>query len=161
VAGLEFFSPTPTVQGEANFFMRTLLLLLPWLELFTLIQLGVQTSALVALVYVFLTFVLGLTVLRYQGAGMFQRLREQQMGRAIGPELLVDDMALGFAGVLLMIPGLLTDIAAIFVAIGPLRRQLVRWLHRGERPDSRREAPSTDSRPDSITIEGDFNRLDD
>ncbi len=141
--------------------MQVLLLLLPWAELFTLVQLGVQTSALTALLYVLVTFIFGLSVLRHQGAGMFQRLREQQAGRVMGPELLLDDMAVGFAGVLLMIPGMLTDFAAIVVVIGPLRRQLVRWLHRGERSDPRREAPGTDDRPDAITIEGDFNRLDD
>ncbi len=35
--------------------MRLLILLLPWLELFSLIKLGVETSALTALLYVFVT----------------------------------------------------------------------------------------------------------
>ena len=140
--------------------MQTLLLLLPWLELFTLIQLGIQTSALTALAYVFLTFVLGLMVLRHQGMGMFERMREQQMGQVVGPQLLLDDMAVGFAGLLLMIPGILTDVAAVIVAIGPLRRQLVRWLHRGERPDPYREPPRSDNPRDSVTLEGDYNRVD-
>ena len=51
--------------------MRVFFLLLPWLELFTLIQLGIETSALTALGYVFLTFLAGLFVLRIQGMGMF------------------------------------------------------------------------------------------
>ena len=61
--------------------MRLFLLLLPWLELFTLIQLGVATSALAALAYVFLTFVAGLALLRLQGRDLFNRLREAQEGR--------------------------------------------------------------------------------
>ena len=72
--------------------MRLFIALLPWLELFTLIQLGIKTSALTALLYVLATFLLGAAVLRRQGMGMFERLRQAQEGRIIGRELLVDDM---------------------------------------------------------------------
>ena len=70
--------------------MRVFFLLLPWLELFTLIQLGIETSALTAIAYVVLTFALGLAVLRRQGMGMFERLRQSQQGSVIGPGLLLD-----------------------------------------------------------------------
>ena len=56
--------------------MRFLVFLLPWLELFTLIELGIETSALTALGYVLLTFVLGMAILQRQGWGMFERLRD-------------------------------------------------------------------------------------
>ena len=108
--------------------MRFLILLMPWIELFGLIQLGIETSALTALAYVVLTMVLGFAILRRQGMGMFERLRETQEGRIIGPELLLDDMAVGFSGLLLIIPGLVTDAAALLLLIGPLRRRVSRWL---------------------------------
>ena len=95
--------------------MRLFLLLLPWLELFTLIQLGVATSALAALAYVFLTFVAGLALLRLQGRDLFNRLREAQEGRLFGPQIFVDDMAVGLAALLLMVPGLITDTLALLV----------------------------------------------
>ena len=78
--------------------MRFFIMLLPWLELFTLIELGIETSALTAIVYVFATGALGLAILRRQGRGMFESLREAQNGRVIGPQLLLDDMAMGCAG---------------------------------------------------------------
>ena len=43
---------------------------------------------------------------------MFERLRQTQEGRIMGPQLLLDDMAMGLAGLLLMIPGMITDFAA-------------------------------------------------
>ena len=137
--------------------MRLFILLLPWLELFTLIQLGIETSALTALCYVLLTFVIGAAVLRRQGMGMFERLRQSQEGRIIGPELLLDDMALGLAGLLLIFPGLISDVAAIIVMIGPLRRRLARWVS-GPTPEP--YSPQRD-RTESTTIEGDFRHLDD
>jgi UPF0716 protein FxsA len=136
--------------------MRLFILLLPWLELFTLIQLGIQTSALTAIAYVLVTLVLGMVVLQRQGEGMFERLRQSQEGRIIGPELLLDDMAMGLAGLLLIIPGMITDAAALLVMIGPLRRRLARILA-GPQPEP--YAPGRD-RGDHATIEGEYRRLE-
>lgn len=136
--------------------MRLLILLLPWLELFTLIQLGVETSALTALAYVLLTLMLGYWLLRRQGLDIFQRLRAAQQGSVPGPQLLLDDMAMGFAGVLLMVPGLLSDVAALVVLIGPLRRRLMRALG-GQQPEVYRPERDTAG---PTTIEGDYRRMD-
>ena len=137
--------------------MRFFIMLLPWLELFTLIELGIETSALIALAWVFGTLFLGLAILQRQGQGMFERLRQAQEGRVIGRELLLDDMAMGLAGLLLMIPGMITDFAAIIVVIGPLRRRLVRWLL-GPQPEPYVPERDTGSH---TTIEGSYRRVDD
>lgn len=136
--------------------MRIILLLLPWLELFTLIQLGINTSALTAILYVFVTLVLGILVLQRQGAQMFERLREAQQGRVLGSQLLVDDMAMGIAGLLLIFPGMISDIAAVLVMIGPLRRRLARVFGA---PEVDAYAPRNDVEGHQ-TIEGQFTRLD-
>ena len=137
--------------------MRLLIILLPWLELFSLIELGIRTSALFALGYVLLTLVLGMAILQRQGQGMFERLRQSQQGHLVGPGLLLDDMAVGLAGVLLMIPGMISDVAALIVVIGPLRRRLAGWLI-GPRPEP--YAPERDA-ANHVTIEGQYRRVDD
>lgn len=137
--------------------MRLMFLLLPWLELFSLIKLGIETSALIALVYVFCTAALGVALLRRQGMDMFERLREGQNGRVLGPQLLVDDMALGLAALLLIVPGIITDAAALLVMIGPLRRRVMRWLM-GPQPEA--YAPERDGQSQT-PLEGTFRRLDD
>ncbi len=136
--------------------MRLFITLLPWLELFTLIELGIKTSALTAIAYVFVTLVLGLAILQRQGQGMFERLRQSQEGRLVGPQLLLDDMALGLAGVLLVIPGLISDFAALVVVIGPLRRRLASWIF-GVQPEP--YAPDRDP-TGHVTIEGQYSRVD-
>jgi UPF0716 protein FxsA len=137
--------------------MRLFIMLLPWLELFTLIQLGIETSALTAIGYVLATFAVGIMVLQRQGQGMFERLRQAQEGRVLGPQLLLDDMAMGLAGLLLIIPGMITDISAVLVMFGPLRRRLAGWLY-GPQPE-----PYAPQRDDSshVTIEGNYRRVDD
>ena len=137
--------------------MRLIFLLLPWLELFTLIQLGVKTSALTAIVYVLVTFMLGVAVLRRQGMGMFERLRQTQEGKILGPELMLDDMALGLAGLLLIFPGIISDVAAVIVVIGPVRRLIVRGFS-GPVPEP--YAPDKDVRENDV-IEGEFRHIDD
>lgn len=136
--------------------MRFFVLLLPWLELFTLIQLGIKTSALTAVVYVFVTLILGVFVLRRQGMQMFERMREVQQGGVLGSSLLVDDMAMGLAGLLLMFPGMISDAAAVIVMIGPLRRRLASLL--GGTPVEP-YVPQRDVESAS-TIEGQFTRVD-
>ena len=137
--------------------MRFAIMLLPWLELLTLIELGILTSALTALAYVFVTVVLGVAILRRQGRGMFERLRQAQDGRIIGPELLLDDMALGFAGLLLIFPGMISDLAAIIVVIGPLRRRVASAIM-GPQPEV--YSPERDSGGHE-TIEGVYRQVDD
>lgn len=136
--------------------MRFAILILPWLELLTLIQLGIETSALTAIVYVFVTLLIGITLLQRQGRGMFERLRQAQDGRMLGPQILVDDMALGFAGLLLVIPGMISDFTALVILIGPIRRRLFRilWGRSVSVP-----APGETARTPE-TIEGEYRRID-
>jgi UPF0716 protein FxsA len=137
--------------------MRVAILLLPWLELFTLIELGIKTSALTAIAYVFATLFIGLAILRRQGRGMFERLRQAQDGRVLGPELFLDDMAMGFAGLLLMVPGMITDLFALIVMVGPLRRRLARTILGPQvvvRTSQRHAGPHE-------TIEGDYRHVTD
>jgi len=137
--------------------MRIAFLLLPWVELFTLIELGIKTSALTALAYVLATAILGLVILQRQGRGIFERLRQGRNGQFIGPELLLDDMAMGFAGLLLLFPGMITDLAALIMVVGPLRRRFLRALSTSAPAMQRGDR---NSGPHN-TIEGEFRRLDD
>ena len=137
--------------------MRFILMLLPWMELFTLIELGILTSAMTALLYVFATLVLGLFILQRQGKGMMERLMQGQNGKIVGPQLLLDDMAMGFAGLLLMFPGMISDFFALIVMVGPLRRRLSNAIFgpRTDIPGREQDAGGHQ------TIEGDFRRIDD
>lgn len=150
--------------------MRWFLLFLPWIELFTLIWLGEQTGALTAVAYVFVTGFFGLCIVRLQGMEILARLRSAQ-GQVIVDQWLTAEFAMGLAGLLLLIPGLLTDTLALLVFIAVLRRLGVRraWFappRRGSaRPGARgstarRGATASAQRP-AQTLEGEFRRLAD
>ena len=124
--------------------MRFILLAYPWLELLSLIQLGTETSAFTALVYVAAMIFLGITLMRV-------------------------------AGILLIIPGLLSDLLAVVILIGPLRRLLFgRWVSAmassqsaftagqadPSRPYGPASGPMSADDPDGVTLEGEFRRVD-
>ena len=133
--------------------MVWLWLIYPWLELFSLLQLGAQTSALTARGWVVVAFFLGGALSNRAGNASTQRLREAQSGGVLYEQVLVDDLAWVFAGLLLIIPGLMSDLLAVVLLIRPLRRWLADRLK--SRPAAQNQAP----RP--VTLEGDFTRVDD
>jgi UPF0716 protein FxsA len=109
--------------------MQLFILLFPFFELFTLIELGDRIGSLNTLFYVLGTFVGGLTLLKRQGLNMLKQAQAAHTRQPwISSRLLLDDMAIGFAAILLMIPGLLSDISALVILIAPLRRKLAIML---------------------------------
>ena len=108
--------------------MRLLLLFYPWLELLSLIQLGIETRAIVPLLWVLAMFLLGAVLLKRVGTASVLRLREAQQSGVLQQSLFLDDLAVAVAALLLMIPGLLSDFFAVVVLIGPLRRLLAQFF---------------------------------
>ena len=69
--------------------MRWLFFLYPWLELFSLIQLGVETSALFAMTWVLAMMLAGVLLLRRVGMANINRLRAAQQGRIAAAAVVV------------------------------------------------------------------------
>lgn len=143
--------------------MRFLFFFLPWLELFTLIALGVENGLLTVFAVVIGTFFAGVWILRSQGRGMLQRMQRAQSTGGFGAHFLLDDLATGFAGLLLMVPGLITDCVALLVLIGPLRRKLAAWLRPGgesvDGPHQASHRTGYEPRHGEV-IEGSYERVD-
>ena len=146
--------------------MRWFFLLLPFVELLTLIWLFEQIGIFTSLAYGVVTLFLGLAIMHAQGLEIAARLRSAQ-GQVVVGQLLGAELAVGLAGFLLMIPGLLTDTLALLVLIPPLRRRLgaLCGLLLSARPvtwgsSAHGGAGASAERPVE-TIEGEFQRLAD
>ena len=159
--------------------MRSALFLYPFLELWSLIELGKATNAGLAVVWVLGAGFVGMATIRFAGAQVMSRLQAAQQQGVLTEQLVASDMALAIAGLLLIIPGLISDGLAVLVLIRPLRRLLGIVVAAGWSRDSRRAGdaytqrqanPSSfDSRPargyatqqkDGVTLEGEFQELD-
>lgn len=143
--------------------MNWLVLLFPWLELWTLIQLGIETTALTALAWVFGTVALGIGMIRRQGLNLIRQLQRDSESGLITPRFLGDDLAVVSSGLLFVVPGLITDFLALLVLIGPVRRALLRVGPARFRAEAHSTAQREADEPpqDNVTIEGDYRRLDD
>ena len=109
------------------------------------------------------TLVLGIAMIRRRGLRMIQQIQRDSESGLITQRFLGDDLAVVTSGLLLMVPGLITDCMALLVLIGPLRR----WLSRLGPVRHHTEAHFTvktrsrSKTQDNVTIEGDYRRLDD
>ncbi len=111
-------------------FLRLLLLftVVPVIELYILIKIGTHFGALTTIALVIGTGIIGAYLARQQGFFVWLRLqREMQEGRFPGDALL-DGFLILIAGVLLLTPGLLTDICGFLLLIPVTRTLIKRWL---------------------------------
>ena len=148
--------------------MRWIFFLYPLLELWSLIELGAQTSALSALGWVLLAGVAGITTIRFAGAQALSHLQAAQREGRLQQSLVARDMILVIVGLLLLIPGLISDALAAIVLIKPLRTLLFRLLpikpmvpasahfEHTAQPESNASAHGGEG----VTLEGEFQNLD-
>jgi UPF0716 protein FxsA len=104
------------------------LLALPFLEIAGFVIVGQQIGVLYTLALVVATGLLGAMLLRIQGFGVMTRVRrELDAGGDPGRELAHGTMIL-LAGVLLLIPGFVTDIIGLLLFLPPVRDAAWRFL---------------------------------
>jgi UPF0716 protein FxsA len=109
-----------------------LMTVLPPLELWLLIRIGEWMGAVETVCFTVLMGVVGATLAKREGLGLWAQLREDA-ARGIPPaDRLVEGLLVLVGGLLLITPGVLTDIAGIAFLVPFTRRLLVpptrRWL---------------------------------
>ena len=126
-------------------------IVLPIVELWLLIRVGAVIGATLTVAQVLATAVLGVAVINRQGLSTLTRVRAR-LARGEAPATEVTEgMVQALAGLLLVMPGLLTDAAGLLGLIPPLRRWLARRLLASSR---------VVRRGGGNLIEGDYERED-
>ncbi|ATU93435.1 FxsA family protein [Phyllobacterium zundukense] len=98
-----------------------LLLALPFLEIAGFIVVGSKIGVLATLGLIFLSIFLGVFLLRLQGFGLIQKIREETAAGRTPKRELVHGVMLVFAAFLLIIPGFITDIIGLLLFIPAVR----------------------------------------
>lgn len=150
--------------------MRWIVLLYPMMELWSLIELGARTTAGAALLWVLVAGLLGLAAIRFAGTQVLARLQAAQREGALQQHLLAGDMALAIAGLLLIAPGLISDLLALLIMIPPFRGWLgklmglrgvktgAQFTHSFSQPQADAHARSEGG--DGVILEGEFQEVD-
>lgn len=105
-----------------------LILLLPILEIVGFIQVGDWIGAGPTIGLLALSAVVGVLLVRHQGLASLTRAQAAAARGEAPIGTVLDGFCAVLAGILLIIPGFLTDILGLALLIGPLRRGIGRWL---------------------------------
>jgi len=134
----------------AGFAALLALLALPLAEIAGFVVIGGAVGLLPTLVWVVLAVLLGAALLREAPVRAVQELRAAGAGRRPGAPVrsLVDAGCRAFAGVLLIVPGFVSDAVALLLLLPPVRALLFAWI-------AARAARATAGRPGvRVVIDG-------
>ena len=104
--------------------------IIPFLEIYLLIEIGSHIGAFNTLMIVILTGFLGALLARYQGLQAMLRVRESLAHGEMPAEHLLDALLILLAGIVLLTPGFLTDLAGFLILIPTTRFYFKRWLRK-------------------------------
>jgi UPF0716 protein FxsA len=106
------------------------IILLPLVEIALFIAVGGAIGLLPTLLLVVVAALAGGLILRWQGISAINDMRRTMGAGRLPARALADTMLLGFAGMLLFLPGFFTDIIALALLIPAVRTALYRFLGR-------------------------------
>jgi len=133
-----------------------LFIIVPIIELYLLFQVGARIGLPAILGIIIVTAIIGTRLAKAQGINNMQRARQAMSEGRMPHEEVLDGMLIIIAGVLLMIPGLLTDALGSALMIPSLRSALRKHLGGSlnarpgfpENPQERRHS----GKPDDDTV---------
>ena len=149
--------------------MPFLLIAYPFLELWSLLEFSDHTSALATIAYIFVMIIVGYWLLQRAGRSALLTVGRFPSAAALRGQLFAGEISVAFGAILLMIPGLISDVVALYVFL----RAALRALLGGAASEGRRDNPMTEERDiphrstterddrGPVTLEGDFSRVDD
>lgn len=114
------------------FWLTFVFIVLPLVELALLLKLADLTNWKVSLALVIITGVVGSLLIRSQGISLVRRIQTDLREGRMPADSLLDAFLVVVAGILLITPGMLTDVVAIVLLIPPLRHLvkigMVHWF---------------------------------
>ncbi|MCO4784618.1 FxsA family protein [Marinomonas atlantica] len=103
-------------------FALLLFILVPIVELSVLIQVGSKIGSFTTIALVFLTAIIGVTLIRRQGFATSMKAQEKMRRGELPASEMAEGIMLAFAGVCLLIPGFVTDALGALLLITPFRQ---------------------------------------
>ena len=121
--------------------------IIPIIEIYLLVEIGSKFGAISAVTLVILTGFLGAFLARMQGMQTLFRIQENLREGSIPSIELLDALLIIIAGIVLLTPGFLTDLAGFLLLIPATRHSIKNWVRR------KIEIRYMSNRPEDIIIE--------
>jgi UPF0716 protein FxsA len=103
---------------------------LPLLELYILIKIGSHLGAFPTIALIIFSGLLGFLLARFEGLRTLHQIRQNLSQGIVPAEEMLDSVLIFAGGVLFVIPGVITDVAALVLLIPFTRTIFKRWLRR-------------------------------
>jgi UPF0716 protein FxsA len=107
-----------------------LFVLVPVAEIYLLVTVGGAIGAFPTVALVILTALAGAHLARMQGLSTMLRIRENLDQGFMPAEDLLDGVLIFLAGIVLLTPGFLTDIAGLLILLPATRNLFKQWLRK-------------------------------
>lgn len=106
-------------------------IVVPLLELYLLIKVGGEIGAFSTILLIISTALAGAILMKTQGRKVMQDAREAMFRGMFIEQQAFEGVLIFFGGILLLLPGLVTDFIGLLLLIPPIRSWLAkRWLDR-------------------------------
>lgn len=106
------------------------LLLVPFLEFYVLVEVGARIGAFNAVLLVILFAMAGVWLARTQGMGTLARIQQSLAQGVLPADDMLDGLFLLLAGILMVFPGFVSDVFGILLLLPPVRRLAAHLLRR-------------------------------
>lgn len=103
-------------------------IVLPIAELVVLIEVGSEIGAFPTIGLLFLTAVVGVALLKRQGLATLTRVNQRLNSGELPAKEVIEGMVLALGGVLLLVPGFITDAVGLLCLLPGTRHWLMRGL---------------------------------
>jgi UPF0716 protein FxsA len=149
-------------------FFLLLLIVIPVVEIYFLIQVGSAIGAFPTVLLIIATAVLGAYLFRLQGMSTFQRVQASLSRGEIPAVEMIEGAMLLVSGVLLLTPGFVTDIVGFVCLVPGLRRKFALSILQSEfvsqssfHASASFQQGSSERESSADIIEGEFKREED
>ena len=105
-----------------------IVLIIPFAEIYLLLQVGGIIGALPTIFLVVFTAALGAWLLRRQGFVTFRRFQENLAQGVIPAYEMIEGPIILLGGILLLTPGFITDVLGFACLIPPLRKKIAQYV---------------------------------
>jgi UPF0716 protein FxsA len=116
------------------FYLFLLFTVVPLVELMILLWIGDLTEWWVPILVVIVTGIVGAALARWQGWQAVERIRADARAGRMPAGAIIDGVLILIAGILLVTPGILTDLVGFALLVPPLRslmkRGVAAWIRR-------------------------------
>ncbi len=106
------------------------LTLIPLIEIYLLIKIGSHLGAFNTVLIVIVTALLGAWLARLEGSRTMTKVRESLNRGELPAEEMLDAMLIFVAGIVLLTPGFVTDLAGLAILVPRIRYWFKRWLRK-------------------------------